>query len=57
MDEVAPNAIVPEMSNDIPYANSAEELWSELAKRFAQSDGPLGLQIQKECSWNNQFDG
>ena len=44
------NSIVPELSEAFLYAGSAKELWSELAERFGQSNGPLLYQIQKEIA-------
>ena len=42
------NSIAPELADAFLYASSAYELWTELAERFGQSNGPLLYQIQKE---------
>jgi len=44
------NSIDPSLSGAFIYANSAQELWSELIERFGQSNGPLLYKVQKEIA-------
>ncbi|GKB96479.1 pyridoxal 5'-phosphate synthase-like subunit PDX1.2, partial [Tanacetum coccineum] len=44
------NSMVAELSEAFLYAQSAAELWKEIAERYGQSNGPLIYQLQRELS-------
>ncbi|KAK6150121.1 hypothetical protein DH2020_017646 [Rehmannia glutinosa] len=48
------NSISKELTDSFIYANSAKELWDDLAQRFGESNGPLLYQLQKEISMVTQ---
>ncbi|GJU49906.1 pre-mRNA-splicing factor ATP-dependent RNA helicase DEAH10, partial [Tanacetum coccineum] len=42
------NSMVAELSDAFLYAQSACELWKEIAERYGQSNGPLMYQLERE---------
>ncbi|PWA74960.1 hypothetical protein CTI12_AA247530 [Artemisia annua] len=44
------NSMVTELSDAFLYAQSACELWKEIAERYGQSNGPLIYQLERELS-------
>ncbi|GJR48344.1 retrovirus-related pol polyprotein from transposon TNT 1-94 [Tanacetum coccineum] len=44
------NSMVTELSDAFLYAQSACELWKEIAERYEQSNGPLIYQFERELS-------
>ncbi|PWA69353.1 hypothetical protein CTI12_AA298790 [Artemisia annua] len=44
------NSMVTELSDAFLYAQSACELWKEVAERYGQSNGPLIYQLERELS-------
>ena len=44
------NSLVNELSEAFLYAQSAYELWKEIAERYGQSNGPLIYQLERELS-------
>ncbi|GJV04360.1 pyridoxal 5'-phosphate synthase-like subunit PDX1.2 [Tanacetum coccineum] len=44
------NSMVTELSEAFLYAQSAYELWKEIAERYGQSNGPLIYQLESELS-------
>ncbi|GKB51389.1 pyridoxal 5'-phosphate synthase-like subunit PDX1.2 [Tanacetum coccineum] len=49
------NSMTAELSEAFLYAQSAFELWKEIAERYGQSNGPLIYQLQREL--NNMSQG
>ena len=42
------NSIVPTIAESLMYVSSAKELWSELAERFGEAQGPLIYQLNRD---------
>ena len=42
------NSIVPTIAESLMYVSSAKELWSELAERFREAQGPLIYQLNHD---------